>query len=76
MIEEYDNLIRNIKYYRTELGLTQEQLAEKSDLSVSYIKQIESGKDFKNITFNTTYKIAKALKIKIEKLYENNKILN
>ena len=68
---EYINNIKNIKYYRKKLNLTQEQLAEKSDLSVSYIKQIESGKEFKNITFNTCYKLAKALDINIEQLYKN-----
>lgn len=68
---EYINFIKNIKYYRKKLNLTQEQLAEKSDLSVSYIKQIESGKEFKNITFNTCYKLAKALDINIEQLYKN-----
>ncbi len=71
MDNEYINFIKNIKYYRKKLNLTQEQLAEKSDLSVSYIKQIESGKEFKNITFNTCYKLAKALDINIEQLYKN-----
>jgi len=70
MDNEYINFITNIKYYRNKQNLTQEQLAEKSDLSVSYIKQIESGKEFKNITFNTCYKLAKALDINIEKLYK------
>lgn len=70
MDNEYINFIENIKYYRTKQNLTQEQLAEKSDLSVSYIKQIESGKIFKNITFNTCYKLAKALNINIEQLYK------
>ena len=70
MDNEYINFIKNIKYYRNKKKLTQEQLAEKSDLSVSYIKQIESGKEFKNITFNTCYKLAKALDIKIEQLYK------
>lgn len=69
MDNEYINFINHIKYYRNKLNLTQEQLAEKSDLSVSYIKQIESGKEFKNITFNTCYKLAKALDINIEELY-------
>lgn len=70
MDNEYINFIKNIKKYRTRKKLTQEQLAEKSDLSVSYIKQIESGKEFKNITFNTCYKLAKALDINIEQLYK------
>lgn len=75
MDNEYINFIKNIKYYRNKQKLTQEQLAEKSDLSVSYIKQIESGKEFKNITFNTCYKLARALDINIEQLYKIKKEL-
>lgn len=70
MDNEYVNFIKNIKKYRNKQNLTQEQLAERADVSVSYIKQIESGKEFKNITFNTCYKLAKALSINIEQLYK------
>jgi len=66
---EYKILTQNIKYYRGKLKMTQEQLAEKADLSVSYIKQIESGKEFKNITFNAFSKIATALNIDIKELF-------
>lgn len=66
----YATLIKNIKYFRIKANMTQEQLAEKSDLSVSYIKQIESGKEFKNITFITFNKIANALEINIKQLFE------
>ena len=59
MSNDYTTLVKNIKYFRLKANMTQEQLAEKSDLSVSYIKQIEAGKEFKNITFNTFSKIAK-----------------
>lgn len=69
---EYIILIKNIKYYRSKLKLTQEQLAEKADLSVSYIKQIESGREFKNITFNTFSKLANALNIDIKELFIEN----
>lgn len=69
MNNEYLILTKNIKYYRKIRNMTQEQLAEKSDLSVSYIKQLESGKEFKNITFNSFTKIAKALNIDANKLF-------
>ena len=55
--EEYLILVNNIKHYRKINNLTQEQLAEKADLSSSYIKQIESEKDFKNITLYSLFKI-------------------
>lgn len=76
MSDDYTNLVKNIKYFRLKANMTQEQLAEKSDLSVSYIKQIESGKEFKNITFNTFSKIAKALNIDVKELFNEIEILN
>ncbi len=77
LTNDYATLIKNIKYYRIKTNLTQEQLAEKADLSTSYIKQIEAGKEFKNITFVTLSKIAKALNINVNQLFENlEKILN
>ena len=76
MSNDYTNLVKNIKYFRLKANMTQEQLAEKSDLSVSYIKQIESGKEFKNITFNTFSKIAKALNIDVKELFNEIEILN
>ena len=76
MSNDYTKLIKNIKYFRLKANMTQEQLAEKSDLSVSYIKQIESGKEFKNITFNTFSKIAKALNIDVKELFNEIEVLN
>ena len=76
MSNDYTNLVKNIKYFRLKANMTQEQLAEKSDLSVSYIKQIESGKEFKNITFNTFSKIAKALNIDVKELFSEIELLN
>lgn len=76
MLKEYLTLVENIKYYRKKKELSQEQLAELADLSSSYIKQIESGKDFKNLTLYSIIKIARALEIDITKLFENVKIFN
>lgn len=67
---EYSNLIKNIKYFRKRKKITQEQLAELADLSVSYIKQIESGKEYKNITFSSLSKITNALDIELDKLFD------
>ena len=76
MSNDYTTLVKNIKYFRLKANMTQEQLAEKADLSVSYIKQIEAGKEFKNITFNTFSKIAKALNIDVKELFNEIEILN
>lgn len=63
LVKQYSILSSNIRYYRQERNLTQEKLAEKSDLSTSYIKQLESGKEYKNITLTSILKISKALNI-------------
>lgn len=69
IIEQYTIISNNIKYYREKQKLTQEMLAEKADLSISYIKQLESGKIFKNISLTTLLKLSKALNININKLF-------
>ena len=70
--DEYTNLSINIKNYRKNLNLTQEQLAELSDLSISYIKQIESNKNYTNVTLTVLLKISKALNKSLEELFRNN----
>lgn len=67
---EYKLLITNIKKYRAKAGFTQEQLAEEADLSVSYIKQLESGKNFKNVSFTTIVRLSRGLNIEISNLLE------
>lgn len=68
---EYINLINNIKLYRKKLGMTQEEFAEKCEISASYVKQIESGKEYKNITLNILFKFSKVLNISISNLFNN-----
>lgn len=41
-IDVYDILRKNIKKKREKLGLTQAELAEKTNLSHDFIRQIES----------------------------------
>ena len=62
--EKYITLTKNIKHFRQIKKMTQEQLAEKADLSVSYIKQIESGL-YKNVSFNVLVNISEALEINL-----------
>ena len=50
----------NVKYYRFIIGYTQEQLAEKCDMSPRYISDIENSKG--NIPVDTLEKLAKYLK--------------
>jgi len=69
LLKQYLLFSENIKKQRKIKNLTQEELAEISDLSISYIKQIESSKDFKNITLTTMLKLSKALDISINELF-------
>ena len=57
------NIGDNIRYYRKKNGYTQEQLAEKSSLSLNFISAVERGA--KNITFNNLLLIASALNVTI-----------
>lgn len=60
---------QRIRNYRTELGLSQEKLAELSSCHPTYIGQLERGE--KNATVESIEKVAKALKISLPKLFEN-----
>ena len=66
----YEDLCENIglkiKFYRQRLHLTQAQFAEKIDMDVRYLSDIERGK--KNITLKTLYKFAAALEVDINEL--------
>lgn len=71
LLRQYLVFSDNIKKYRRKRNLTQEELAEFSDLSISYIKQIESCKDFKNLTLTTMLKLSKALDVSISDLFKD-----
>ena len=71
LLKQYYVFSTNIKKLRKEKNLTQEKLAEISDLSISYIKQIEACKDYKNLTLTTMLKLSKALDTDINSLFKN-----
>lgn len=71
---QYNNFCKNVKYYRKLNKMTQEKLAEKADLSLSYIKQIESGKEYKNVTLNTQLNISIALNVKLKNLFNEQPV--
>jgi len=58
---------RELKYLRKKFDLTQEQLAEKTGLSVDFIGMIERGE--RAPSFETIEKFAKVLKVKISELF-------
>lgn len=66
-----DNYIKmglKIAYYRKWKSLTQEELAEKAGLALSYIGQIEAPNFYRSFSLDTLFRIAKALDIPPYKL--------
>ena len=72
--ELYKIIGKNIKYYRKLYNLekgkmTQEKLAELTDVSIALIGNLESEKIDQGISVFTLWKISKALEIPIENLF-------
>jgi transcriptional regulator with XRE-family HTH domain len=75
-IEHRDNYIEiglNISFYRKRIGMTQEQLAEKSGLSRNFISTIEAPNIVKPLSLEALFNIAEALDIEAHKLLEIRK---
>lgn len=60
-----NELHKIFKQKRTEIGLSQKQVADLISIERNAYNAIENGK-LKNITVNTLFKIADALNIKIQ----------
>jgi len=58
---------KNIKKYRSRLGVSQDRLSKMADVTYNTIIKIESGAN-KNPTIDTLAKIAKALKVGVDDL--------
>jgi transcriptional regulator with XRE-family HTH domain len=54
---------QNIHNYRKQACLSQEQLAEKADLSYKYVGEVERGQE--NISLDALSRIANALKVRV-----------
>ena len=67
----YYVLGQNIKKQRKLKNLTQEQLAEKCNYSLSFIGNLESPKLFQTIPVGSLYHIAKVLEISILELFKD-----
>lgn len=64
------NISLKIKKYRVQRKMTQEELAEKAGLSISYISQVETGR--KNMGREGMEKVAEALKVPISLLLQTD----
>jgi len=58
-----------IRARRLKMGMTQEQLAEKSDLHWTYISGIERG--VRNVSIGNLFHIARALGVRVKHLVKN-----
>ena len=60
-----------VKYYRTQQGLTQKQLAKKSKKHISTIQRVESTTARRGVSYNTVIDIAIALKMPATRFLRN-----
>ena len=58
---------KNIRIHREAAGFTQEQLAEKLDISCGSLSRIETGRQF--VTQTTLENLSKALKVSVSDLF-------
>lgn len=57
----YDIISKNIRRYRKQVNMTQEELAMKANYSHQFIRRIEAPNVKKTFSLDTVYCIAKAL---------------
>lgn len=63
--ELYRTISNNIKRFRQTAGLTQQELADKATISISYLTKIEAESCNKSLLISTLNQIANALNIEI-----------
>ena len=66
---DYATIVKHIQQYRFELDKTQEEIAEKANISKNYLSKIETGKSAGRL--DKYYSIAKALGVTIDMLIDN-----
>ena len=63
-----EQLGKRIKYLRNQLGVSQEELADKAGIDRTYITSVECGK--RNVSIVNIEKIANALGVTLSKLFD------
>lgn len=59
---------RNVRRYRLDAGLTQEELASRAKIHPTYLSRVETA--YNNVTVDVLDKIAAALKVDVSELLE------
>jgi transcriptional regulator with XRE-family HTH domain len=71
--QEIKNILgRNIKYFRFHKQLSQSDLAEKADISITFLSNIERGKMFPKV--ETLSRLTKSLNVSVFELFRDDLI--
>ena len=68
--ELYRIIGANIKHYREQAKLTQVQLAERADISISYLSKIEATGCDKSLSISVLNQIANVLDVEISEFFK------
>jgi len=69
--QEIKNILgRNIKYFRFHRQLSQSELAEKADISITFLSNIERGKMFPKV--ETLSRLTKSLNVSVFELFRDD----
>ena len=66
----YNVIGANIKYYREQAKLTQIQLAEQAQISISYLSKIEAAGCNKSMSISVLNQIANVLGVEISEFFK------
>ena len=66
----YNVIGANIKYYREQANLTQTQLAEQAQISISYLSKIEAAGCNKSMSISVLNQIANVLGVEISEFFK------
>ena len=66
----YKQIGQTIQFYRKQKGFTQEQLADKISISISYLTKIEAANCDKPFSLEVVFDIADALGVKVTDLLD------
>jgi transcriptional regulator with XRE-family HTH domain len=65
-----DIFAKNIKYFRYHRKLSQSQLAEKADISITFLSNIERGKMFPKV--ETLSRLTESLGVEVHELFKSD----
>lgn len=66
----YDVISNNIKRYRIDANMTQEELARKANYTHQFIRRIEAPRSKKTFSLETIFILSKALNKKFSDMFE------